>query len=239
EMARRDFGDQAAPYVMRAWHDFSEGIREYPYSDPVARTPGPIQRGVSNPFFLDPGLKGFGPWRSWQNDLKWTAPWGTPVTQKYLRRVEDWYTRGVIELEKARGAAPAPYHPSIDAELGVARTFQSATQTVLNLIEWLTARDEFFATKSVGERDAAAQRLQEVALAERENAAAVLPILQSDSRLGCAGQVGDARGGLFTPALVIWKIGEMDDLILLRLPEATGHPPDPALVHKLLQFVAQ
>jgi hypothetical protein len=239
EMARRDFGAAAVPFVMRAWHDFSEGIREFPYSDPVARTPGPIQRGPSHPFFLDPDVKGFGPWRSWQNDLQWTAPWGTAATQNYLRRVEDWHSRGVIELEKARTAAPAAYRPAVDSELGVARTLQSATQTVLNLIEWLTARDDFFAAKSPAARDAAGQRLERVALAERENAATVLPILQADSRLGCAGQVGDARGGLFTPALVSWKIGEMDDLMLLRLPEATGHPPDPALVHKLLQFVAE
>lgn len=239
EIARRGFGDAAAPYVMRAWHDFSEGIREYPYSDPVARTPGPIQRGPSHPFFLDPNVKGFGPWRSWQNDLQWTAPWGTAVTEKYLRQVRDWYSRGVAELEEGRTAAPPSYRSEVDSELGVARTFQSALETGLNLIEWLNARNDFFEARSAAEREVAAERLERVAWAERENAVSVLPILEADSRLGCAGQVGDARGGLFTPALVRWKIGEMDDLILLRLPQATGRPPGPALARKLLAFLAE
>src|SRR5205807_5746059 len=72
DLAERDFGTAAAAYVVRAWNDFSDGIRYYPYSDAVARLPGPIQKGPSNPLFLDPAVKNFGSWRSWQNDLEWT-----------------------------------------------------------------------------------------------------------------------------------------------------------------------
>ena len=37
--------------------------------------------------------------------------------------------------------------------------------------------------------------------------------------------VGVLRGGLFTPELVRWKIGQLDDLLVRELPRLTGRPP--------------
>jgi cephalosporin-C deacetylase-like acetyl esterase len=215
-LAERNYGPQAAPYVVKAWEDYSRGIREYPYSDPVARIPGPVQKGPSQPLFLNPEIKSFGPWRSWQNNLDWTKPWGVSMTAKYLGRLEQLYSQGNAELKTAGELAPASYRPGIDAEWRVGRTIQSSVETVLHLIDWIQMRNEFYAATSVSQRQSLAKQLETIALAERNNAQGIVPLLESDSRLGYAA-VGD--GGLFTPALVNWKIGQIDDVLLRQLPE--------------------
>lgn len=225
QIAINHVGPAAAPLLVRAWEDYSQGIRDFPYSDPVARTPGPIQKGISQPLFLDSSIGSFGQWRSWQNNLNWTRPWGTPMTQKYLTKLEQMYGAGNAELKKAEDIAPAGDRESIEDEWRVGRTIQGSVASVLHLIEWLEARDRFLAATSDAERQKCAGQLARIALAERANAEAVLPLLDADSRLGYAA-VGD--GGLFTPALVRWKMGEIDDVLIRQLPEYM-HPHETAM----------
>ena len=236
ELARRNYGEASAPDVLRAWNYFSGGIRLFPYSDRVVRTPGPLQKGPSHPFWLDPKTPSFGPWRSWQNDLKWTAPWGPVVARKYLALVKEQFGLGIAALADAQRRAVEPYRSAIASEWRVARTIESSLQTVVNLIDWLTARDEYYAAKAAEPRARAAARLEEIALAERENARGILPILESDSRLGYASEGGGlVRGGLFTAELVRWKLGQLDDLLARQLPALTGRaaPAVPATVENI------
>ncbi|HZT33233.1 MAG TPA: prolyl oligopeptidase family serine peptidase [Bryobacteraceae bacterium] len=226
DLARESYGGRAAPLVVRAWNHFSEGIRLFPYSDRVSRLPGPLQKGPSQPFFLDPKVKSFGAWRAWQNDLQWTAPWGPVIARKYLALVKDQFSAGIAELEAARRGAPEPYREAIAGEWRIARTIESSLQTVIHLIDWLTARDEYFAATSAEGRAQAAAKLERIALAERRNAQEILPVLESDSRLGYASEGGGViRGGLFTPELVRWKLGQLDDVLARQLPALTGRPP--------------
>ena len=162
ELASSAYGERAASRMVAAWKEYSDGIRLFPYSDRVARTPGPLQKGPSHPLWLDPGVKSFGQWRSWQNDLEWTRPWGPDVAAKYLGQVKEHFSRGIAATEAARG-------------------------------------------ETSGRRRAA---------------------LEADSRLGYASEGGGVqRGGLFTPELVRWKIGQLDDLLVRELPRVTGRPP--------------
>ena len=52
----------------------------------------------AQPFFLDAAVKNFGPARAWQNDVKWTEPWGPATTARCFRLVEEWYAKGNAEL---------------------------------------------------------------------------------------------------------------------------------------------
>jgi hypothetical protein len=207
--------------VLRAWHDYSEGIRAYPYSDPVARIPGPIEKGPSQPLFLDSHIPNFGRWRSWQNDLDWTKPWGVEIATKYLGRFEQDFAQGNAEIRAALLVAPGAYLPAIESELHVAQTLQTAARSVLNLAAWIQAREKFEAATSDQTRRAGAAELVAIALKERQNCLDILPILDADSRLGYAsGGGGIVRGGRFTPALVRWKLGVLDDVLLRQLPAA-------------------
>ena len=75
-------------------------------------------------------------------------------------------------------------------------------------------------------REELRSQLAGIAAKERENALQILPVLDQDSRLGYASAGGGVvRGGLFSPALVRWKIGHIDDLLLRRLPMAMKRAP--------------
>jgi cephalosporin-C deacetylase-like acetyl esterase len=220
ELARMEYGPEAAPSVLQAWRRFSEAIREFPYSDHVARVPGPLQKGPSHPFFLDASIASFGRWRSWQNDLEWTRPWGREVAAKYLRRVREGFAEGARLLERA---------PAAQSEYRIARTIVSALDTTLNLVEWIEARD----------RGAPPERLLEILERERANVEAILPILEADSRLGFASDGGGIiRGGLFTPELVRWKLGYLEDVMFRQIPARFGRlavpPPDSDLARLLV-----
>jgi hypothetical protein len=219
-LAQRDFGEQAVPHVLKAWHHFSEGIRVFPYSDAVARIPGPLQKGPSHPFFLDPKVESFGQWRSWQNDLQWAKPWGVKTTEKYLKLVAQHFDDGVRELDAAMQKATERDCDALRGEWQIGRTIQSSLHTILNLITWIEARDSYVAATDRQERSALRARLRSIAETEYQNAKDIVPLLARDSRLGYASEGGGiVRGGLFSTQLVRWKVGQLEDLLVRELPE--------------------
>jgi hypothetical protein len=225
-LARRMSGDSARPHVRAAWAAGSEAIGAFPYSDHVARSPGPLQKGVSHPLWLDPSVASAGHWRAWQNDLAWTEPWGPVIAERSLRRVRDGFRVGAAHLAAAVDAADPPFVDAVAADWRIVRTIEASLTTILNLLAWIPVRDSFSAGVDGDERRRLARRLRAIARAERANAAAVLPLLEQDSRLGFASDGGGVvRGGLFTPELVRWKLGQIDDLLLRALPEALGRQP--------------
>jgi hypothetical protein len=65
-------------------------------------------------------------------------------------------------------------------------------------------------------------------MGERSNVQRVLPLLEQDSRLGYASEGGGiVRGGLFTPELVRWKLGQIDNTLRIELPRLAGIAPVP------------
>ncbi|MCL4853260.1 MAG: hypothetical protein KJZ78_18025, partial [Bryobacteraceae bacterium] len=186
---------------------------------------GPLQKGPSHPFFLDPKIPNFGRWRSWQNDLEWTKPWGPAVAAKYLAKVRAEFVKGAALLDEARTASNGKYREALDAEWRIATLLESSLATVLHLIDWIEARARFYSARSDSERATAAYELESVLIAERANVQRVLPLLEADSRLGYASEGGGVlRGGLFTPELVRWKLGQIDNVLRIELPRLSGRP---------------
>jgi hypothetical protein len=209
-MARRDFGPAAAPHVLIAWEHVTRGIEQFPYSDPIARYPGPLQKGPSQPLLLDPKIKNFGAGRAWQNDLAWTKPWGPEIAEKYLRIVEEEFSTAVGELKKARQTTPSP---ELDAEIRVVEIMRRSLHTMVNLIRWIPLRDKY-AKAEESERSPLRTQLLTIAQDELTNAEAALALTESDSRLGTSSEaVGCRRGGLFSPALIRVKIEMLEDVL--------------------------
>ena len=84
-LAGQEFVRRARPKFVQAWRHFSTAITYYPYSDSIARHPGPIHVGPAQPLYMDRGKSSGKVWCTWQNSLGWTEPWGPAVTLKYLR----------------------------------------------------------------------------------------------------------------------------------------------------------
>jgi len=228
-MARRDFGAAAAKHAVNGWEHFTRGIQHFPYSDPVARTPGPLQKGPSQPLFLDPKKKVGLPWRSWQNDLKWARPWGPAGTAKHLGLLEKEFAAGIADFEKARQHASDPTRKAdLDDELGIARMIRASVHTILNLIRWVPVRDAYAKTPPGKQREELRRKLIEIGRDELANARAALRVAEADSRLGASSEGGGMQpGGLFTPSLIRHKIGLLEDVLIRQLGADRRAQADP------------
>ena len=100
----------------------------------------------------------------------------------------------------------------------------------LHLIQWIEARNNYYDASSSRGRRQSLKQMETIALDEKANAEQILPLLKMDSRLGYASDgAGLIRGGLFTPDLVEWKLGELDDVLLRQIPklsESSENHPD-------------
>jgi hypothetical protein len=216
-IARRDFGDRATKHVIDAWEHFTRGIQRFPYSDPIARYPGPLQKGPSQPLFLDPKVPG-GNGRSWQNNLDWTRPWGPAVASKYLQQVADEFSAGLDDLRAARDVASPAGKMDLDGEIRIVDMLRRSLHSMVNLIRWIPVRDAYAAAASDAQRQSLREQLVVIARDELANAQAALTLAEADSRLGAASEAaGSRRGGLYTPALIRVKIKMLQDMLERQL----------------------
>jgi dienelactone hydrolase len=222
ELAAGRFGRGAVPSIRRAWAAFSEAARAFPYSDPVARSPGPFQKGPTQPLWLDRDLPAAGSWRSWQNALAWTAPWGPRIARASLVAAARAYRRGLADL---RGAIPRTTGLDRDRlgdDIGVARVLLASLETMIAHIDWVTVRDATVSGSAANSRDRS-DRLRTIAQHQRRRAVAIITALEADSRLGFAQDGGGVvRGGLFNPALLRRSVGLLDDLLARDLAGRDG-----------------
>lgn len=226
KLARRDFGAKAAPAFVEAWRHFSKAINDYPYSDPVARYPGPIQVGPGHPYYLDKKKPGGGQVRDWQNNLAWTQPWGPKVVLKYFGLLEAEWQLGISVLDRAMPDVPADKQDNARREYGVAKSILCCVRSCRNLTQFLVAREELYNEQDKTRRDAILARIRSVAEAELTTAKEALVWCEADSRVGYSS--GGARlGGLYTPALIRWKINQVEQMIWEEIPRlaASYQPP--------------
>jgi hypothetical protein len=119
-MARRMFGDAAAPQVVKAWDLFSQAIRLLPDTGPTMGT----SNSIGNPLFLqEPPARTATFHHSWKDHDKWTGYFGGainphwPFTFSRLTFVPDFtnrtnkaelYARNVSGIRPAEDAAILP-----------------------------------------------------------------------------------------------------------------------------------
>ena len=204
----RDFGEKTAPHVKRAWDHVTKAIREYPYSNTLCRCPGgPIQKGPSQPLWLEPGNKSDTPWRAWVNDLKWTAPWGPEGAETCFHKMEEELAAAEKELRRAGPLADPDKVDELDSETRVVEMMRRTVHTMRNLLRWIPLRDAYHQAGANRDREKLRKQLIAVGRDELENAKAALLLCKADSRFGAAGQaMGARRGGLFNAPLIRYKI---------------------------------
>ncbi len=107
ELAKRDFGEKAAPLVKRAWYCFGEALRNFPPSLPVLYT-APQNYGPQNLLYLKPTgyratMIGF-PY----DDIKaWANIYPQEIFEEQFRKLSEEWKEGLEPLKKARGLVPA------------------------------------------------------------------------------------------------------------------------------------
>jgi hypothetical protein len=218
-LAGQEFGAQAGPKFVEAWRHFSTAITYYPYSDSIARHPGPIHVGPAQPLYLDRGKSSGKVWCTWQNSLGWTEPWGPAVTLKYFGLLEAEWQRGIEIMERAMADVPADRGEAARREYGIAKSILCSVRSCENVIRFLVARENLYREPDAAGRETLVAEMRRVANAEIRNTREALPLCEADSRIGYATVWGDMRvAGFFTPALLRWKIAQVEQMIREELP---------------------
>jgi hypothetical protein len=212
DIARRDFGLQAAPNVVRAWDLFSHAIGYYPFSAPVAL--GPIQSGPALPFYFDSEYKPLhSKGRQFSNDLLWTQPWEPDLTSDNLKHFEEEWSRGVDLLKQAEVETAVSQKGEIVRELGIAQAILSCVRTVLNQIQFYDLRYKLSVATDLEQKQNVLNRMQDIVHQEIQNSTEAAKYVDADSRLGytnaASATEGGSRAGIYTPAMINKKIDAM------------------------------
>lgn len=194
-LAKRDFGDAAAPMVMAAWSDWSEAIRHYrPTTEDQY---GPFRVGPSYPLFFRKIVK--------MPEERHATAGGSIVETDYkplddsrqspgIFRIEaelrdlEWMREkmdaGNERLEKALALTPEGKREEAFRMLVLGRFIACCVQTALHAKQWWKLKQSLFGEADKERAYLWLERMEELALREIANAEAAIPLVEADSRLG-------------------------------------------------------
>jgi hypothetical protein len=194
-IARRDFGTEAAPRVLEAWHDWSDATRDYVPTNEDQYGPfriGPaypllFQRQASPPEAWHAMLGNriiFTDYRPHEGSRQSTGPARFPVEIRALGQMAARWRQGLEKLDQALERTPARKRPTLEEMIALGRFILHSIRTTIHLKQWWLLKQEL-----VGEPDPAAagpilDRMVALAQAEIANAEASIPLVERDSRLG-------------------------------------------------------
>lgn len=226
-IAKRDFGDGAS-FALEAWRYWSEAINCYVPTEEDQY--GPFRVGPSYPllFWKEP----FKPPISFPGDKKGEgiimldyyfhehvlqSPGASrlPVELESLREFVVLWNKGIESLERALKVVPQEKKKDAMRMLGLGKFILNSTKTAINVKKWWYLKrklqveaDSKLAGKILDEMEAIAQ-------AEIDNAVATIPLVEADSRLGWAPEMGyrtDAEK-------IEWKIKQVARVLEEEIPK--------------------
>jgi hypothetical protein len=184
-VATQRYGAEAAVHARRAWTEFSNAFREFPYSGSVLYN-GPQQLGPANLLHGEPTgyhstMVGF----PYDDVDGWRGPYPADVLATQFSRVASGWAVGLKHLEQAVAAATGPQQTTAQRDLYVATAAQVHFASAANQTRFVVARDAL-QREDLGPADRTAHRQElqqllddEIALARQLHA-----ITQRDSRIG-------------------------------------------------------
>jgi len=194
-IAKRDFGEEAAPLAVEAWNAWSEAIRHYVPTNEDQY--GPFRVGPSYPLvFRKPVQMPAAKHAMFGNEIVVTdyAPLEDPrqslgasridVEIRSLERMLERMDTGNKRLEQALVCTPNRKKPDGERMLGLGRFISRSVQTTIHVKLWWKQKRRFLSEGDPGEAALLLDQLEELAEREIANAEATIPLVEADSRLG-------------------------------------------------------
>lgn len=231
-LARRDYGEAAAPLVMEAWRDWSEATRDYVPANEDQY--GPFRIGPAYPMFLR---------RTIAVPYTWHAMFGAeivipdyrphegprqslgaarfPVEIRTLLHMAARWEKGVKQLEDALEVTPAGQprqarqRARLEELINLGRFVLRCIFTTVHLKQWWLLKQELQSEADPDKANAILDRMAVLAQEEIANAQETIPLVEKDSRLG------------FEPSMeymgdrvhLEWKIAVVQRVIDHEIPE--------------------
>ena len=185
-VAGRRFGDELAPHVVEAWHEFSEAFAEFPYHGGVLYN-GPQQLGPANLLWEKPTgysatMVGF----PYDHLGGWRAVYPPDVFIRQFDKMGDGFERALRKLRRqTRGIAASDEQAwALGEELAVAEVCAIHFRSVADQARFVLARGELEAAETSDEAEAVLQRIRQILEREIESARRLHDLQSRDSRFG-------------------------------------------------------
>lgn len=234
-IARRDYGQKAAAYVIAAWKEWSEAIRHYiPTNEDQY---GPFRVGPSYPLIFHPNLNRFFASKQLAIPASWHAWFGSRVVFSFYNILDDsrqspggvridveikslgkmltLWQKGIAYLEKALPLMPEHKRPAGEHLLNLGRFMKNCIITVINVKHWWKLNQRLLvAARPNGIRKLLAE-IETLARKEIANAEETIPLVEKDSRLGWE----PSMDYMTDAGHLRWKIAQVQAVLDCELPE--------------------
>ncbi len=213
--ATRRFGGTHAAGVLRAWREFSEGLKQYPYDGGVVYN-GPHHVGPANLLWERPtGFRATMVGIPYDDVTGWRGPYPAETLADQFALVADGFDRGVSEL-RAELATPdeSEFDQALRREESVGEAAAILFRSAANQTRFVLARDRLAALSSNDDAEPTLQELEGLLRAEIELARRLYALQTSDSRIGFEA----TNHYFFTPMDTAEKVLNCLDLIDRWLP---------------------
>ena len=213
--ATRRFGGTHAAGVLRAWREFSEGLKQYPYDGGVVYN-GPHHVGPANLLWERPtGFRATMVGIPYDDVTGWRGPYPAETLADQFALVADGFDRGVSEL-RAELATPdeSEFDQALTREESVGEAAAILFRSAANQTRFVLARERL-ATLSPGDDAGPTLReLEGLLRAEIELARRLYAVQVNDSRIGFEA----TNHYFFTPLDLAEKVLNARDLLDRWLP---------------------
>jgi len=219
QLARRDFGEDGAPFALQAWRDWSEAVLDYVPTNEDQY--GPFRVGPAYPLlvardeieFPSADYAHFG-----SCILKTNYQPHDPSTVSgeiaCLEAMAERWAHGMAAMDKAVQAAPERKRMECRRMQSLGAFVLCCVRTSINVKRWWQLRQELTATADDAAVETILARLTALAATEIENTRAAIPLVEFDSRLGWEPSMeymADAEH-------LRWKIAQVRHVIDIELP---------------------
>lgn len=218
-LARRDFGPEGGQLAVAAWHDWSEAWLDYVPTNEDQY--GPFRVGPSYPLLLEaePELFPSAPFAHFGRDILSThysphKPEDLPTEIALLERMARRWEEGLAKLEQAVALTPERKLPDAQRTLGLGQFIRLCLQTTINTKRWWLLKVALVSAEAPEQIRAVAAEMTELGEAEVANAAAAIPLVEADSRLGWE----PSMEYMTDRAHLEWKIAQLRRVLDEELP---------------------
>jgi hypothetical protein len=199
-LACRDYGRDAAPLVIETWKRWSEAITHYVPTNEDQY--GPFRIGPSFPLLFQHKIVLPASWHAMfgsrivhidykPSDYKVReigyqslGPSRIDTEIIGLERMEALLEDGLASLREAIGQMPATKREAGEALWRIGRFMRLSARTAIHLKRWWKLKTRVFSEADPNVTGALLYEMERLARAEIANAAAAIPLVEADSRLG-------------------------------------------------------
>lgn len=227
KIAKRDFGDGAS-FALDAWRYWSEAIIYYIPTEEDQY--GPFRVGPSYPLLL--WKEPFKPAISFPGSKKGEGiimldyyfhehVLQSPGASRLLVELESLnefvvlWSKGIESLERALEAVPQGKNKDTMHMLGLGKFILNSANTAINVKKWWSFKRQLQVEADSQAAGKILDKMVAIAKAEIANAAATIPLVEADSRLGWAPEMGYRTDSV----KIQWKIKQVTRVIEEEIPK--------------------